>query len=374
MVFNWLFKKSGYGKIFKYFPDPVIVFNEQFIIQTANLKALKLFGLSLKEIKQKRIDELLEFDDAFDDKETIIAQYKNEGVQKVFKISISNTLEIRDNPRKIIFSLRDISEEYATMNILKKNQESSALVNRDKNNFLVKIADELNSPLYSIIGFSQTLLEKVAGDLTEKQLKYLNIIHKNSSDLMDLIEKIVNLSKAEGGLYKFEYNKFDFIELVKKVIESKKDVIATKQIELTLDYETFEKRNCNTDENAVKLILSNLMDISFQNIDTGLVKLQLKSPEVDMVEKLGLPMTGTLTTKSYLLCNLTDFGKGYTRQDLELLCDPYLQLDKQNTKSLSMALSIVVTKYLVEKIGGLMWIESNVGVGTTLSFIIPIER
>jgi len=374
MVFNWLFKKNGYSKIFKYFPDPVIVFDEQFVIQTANLKALKLFGLSLKEIKQKKIDELLEFDDSFEDKETIIAQYKNEGVQKIFKISISNTLEIRDNPRKIIFSLRDISEEYITMNTLKKNQESNELINRDKNNFLVKIADELNSPLYSIVGFSQTLLEKVAGDLTEKQIKYLNIIHKNSSDLMDLIEKIINLSKAESGLYKFEYNKFDFIELIKKVIESKKDVISSKQIELSLDYETFEKRNCNTDENAVKLILSNLMDISFQNIDTGLVKLQLKSPEVDMVEKLGLPMTGTLTTKSYLLCNLTDFGKGYTRQDLELLCDPYLQLDKQNTKSLSMALSIVVTKYLVEKIGGLMWIESNVGVGTTLSFIIPIER
>ena len=107
--------------------------------------------------------------------------------EQFFEISAARFGEKGD----IIVGVRDVSGNQKMLNKLIFEHEYVNKVTKEKNSFLSKIAGELTSPLHSINGFSQALLEGLGGEISEKQEKYLLIIYKNSVELIDLISNIV---------------------------------------------------------------------------------------------------------------------------------------------------------------------------------------
>ena len=82
-------------------------------------------------------------------------------------------------------------------------------VNREKNNFLIKLANDFKAPIQSIVGFSQAMADGLGGEMSEQQEKYIRIINKNSTDLMYFVGKLLELSQTESCLSKAENKTFD---------------------------------------------------------------------------------------------------------------------------------------------------------------------
>ncbi len=199
--------------------------------------------------------------------------------EQFFEISAARFGEKGD----IIVGVRDVSGNQKMLNKLIFEHEYVNKVTKEKNSFLSKIAGELTSPLHSINGFSQALLEGLGGEISEKQEKYLRIINKNSAQLLDLISKIVDYSKVESGIYDYEFKNFDFVDLITKIFNDYRTKAEEKGLVLTVDLNNLLKRNCFNDENLIKTALSLLLDNAIASTQNGAVKIEASSPDLEFL-------------------------------------------------------------------------------------------
>lgn len=110
-------------------------------------------------------------------------------------------------------TIRDIT---AMTNVLTIAERTGRL-NKEKNVMFVKTSNEFKSPLQSIIGFSQALLDGLGGEINEKQNKYIKIINKNSTELLHFIDKFIEFAQAESSLFNYNNQPFDIVNTIQTV-------------------------------------------------------------------------------------------------------------------------------------------------------------
>ena len=188
MDFISFFKKVNASSVFDYLPDGLVLTDFSGKVLFSNSYAQKLMGLNDGDNIAEVLDVNL----------SMIESLIDNKVQSVFKVTKDDGeayVEVSaakvEDEAKFVITVRNVTQTHKFMKKMLVETESSKKVNRDKNSFLVKIANELKSPLHSIDGFSKALLEGLGGEITEKQNKYLNIINKNSHELLFLIDKVV---------------------------------------------------------------------------------------------------------------------------------------------------------------------------------------
>ena len=120
--------------------------------------------------------------------------------------------------------------------------ESSKKVNKDKNTFLVKLSNELKSPVHSISGFSQAMIDGLGGEMSEKQEKYIKIINKNSNELLYLLDKILELSKTESNLVEYDFQIFDIVNAAQMAVKTHEQTAKEKNLNLIFSSEEIVKR------------------------------------------------------------------------------------------------------------------------------------
>ena len=149
-------------------------------------------------------------------------------------------LEITASPAESSFvvSLRDVTQNYKTVTNIMIEQESSKKNNKDKNNFLVKLSNEFRSPLQSIIGFSQAMIDGLGGQMSEKQDKYIKIINKNSVDALSFMNKIIDLAKTESNNFEYDTQIFDVVNAIG--VDCKEYETAAKEKNLTWNFDASE--------------------------------------------------------------------------------------------------------------------------------------
>ena len=121
------------------------------------------------------------------------------------------------------------------------------------------MSNYLCSPLHSIVGFSQAMLQGLSGEINEKQTKYLQIMNSNSSELLLFLEKLIELSQVEADIYKFDYNNFDAAALLSVVTNELNVKLQNKDIKVTVNTSDLVKQNCYSDKNVLKTVMSNLL-------------------------------------------------------------------------------------------------------------------
>ena len=112
--------------------------------------------------------------------------------------------------------------------------EDTEVINREKNNFLLKLANDLKAPIQSIVGFSQAMADGLGGNMTEQQEKYIRIINKNSSELMYFVGKLLELSQTESALKTPEYKTFDILGLVNSVVRFNEQLYKGKDVKINV--------------------------------------------------------------------------------------------------------------------------------------------
>ena len=347
-------------------PDAVIFTDKEGCITRFNKKAREVFGLSDAEDAP-----LVYFD-------TIV----KDGMNNV-KTSLKNnkpvlstaTLPVREfyielnaskNGSGYCINLRDMTK--LTDEIV--NEDKILRFNSEKNAMLSKLEGDIKSPLTSISGFAQGLLDGLGGNLTEKQAKYVKIINSNAEELHTFMDKLLEFSYAESSIYEPEFHKFDIVEALKAVIKDCESELNAKKLTFDFDYDKIEKRNVYTDSNAVKRAFKNIIETAISMTETGYITVKLSNPDELTSIKYNI---NPEQSNSYLQITIRDTGVGIQEEDLKYLCEPYAQLEK-GKKNFLRALKLGSASILVKRANGLINITSEIMKGTKFEIILPIEK
>ncbi len=240
-----------------------------------------------------------------------------------------------------------------------------------KSEFVANMSHELRTPLTSIIGFSELLLDGVVGEMNDIQTQSVSDILSSGKYLLGIINQILDLSKIEAGRVEHNPDRFSIEETIDSVISTtrvlveKKDQQLTKEIELDLPYVYAEKI-------MIRQVILNLLSnaVKFAGRE-GRISLssRLVSPEdlIERYERLGRPAPDY----PLVVVSVTDDGIGISEEDQEIIFQEFRQADGSFTREYEgTGLGLTLARRFVELNEGVIWVESEIGQGSTFAFTL----
>lgn len=373
-LFNFNAKNEEDEDLLNKLPDSVFLLNSRGSFLWYNEVAHNVLSNLKETFAEGYIDDLL--DNATD----LIVKIADTGKTIVTrtKSALEKDMFFEITARKInedfLVIMRDNTQNYKTLTSILVEHESSKKVNKDKNNFLVKLSGEIKTPLQSVIGFSQAILDGLGGEVSEKQEKYLNIINKNSQDIMYLFDKIIELSKSESNLLEHKLSYFDAVNVLNLIIKRNEDEINAKNLTISTEVAQDIKRTIYSDEQLLKIVLQNVIENAIQSTDTGNISIEIKHPELELVSDKGLVPFKNANEKSFMMFTIKDMGLGISESELDTLFEPYLQLENPNKKVILRSMSFAIIKNVIKMLKGNMWVDTEAMQGTAYNIIIPTEK
>lgn len=369
MVFKKFLSRVKDTDILSSFPDGVLIISTEGSIELINEMGVILLGMPKNDLFKLNIGDVFEnglalINESSDTSKSVVVKAKD--------LYFDLTAKRCDDT--IIVSFRDVTQSHKTVTNIIVEHESSRKVNKDKNAFLVKLSNELKSPIHSIIGFSQAMVDGLGGEMSDKQEKYIKIINKNSNEILYLIDKILELSKTESDMFEYDYQIFDVINCIQAVLKNYEPALKAKSLNLTLEAEDAFKRAVYSVEGAFKVIFQNIVETSINSTDIGSINIKIYHPDLEAVSKIGLELPEGASDKSFLMLSLSDTGAGIPENDLDVIFEPYAQLDRPNKKYIVRSIALASAKNLVKYLKGAIWLESEPMQGTVYNVIIPIEK
>lgn len=352
---NSLFASS---KIFENFPDMIIYIGSDGVVKEANKAAVNFFGpLENITINEFLTDGMKSIKDSIKHKKSVLVHSKSKDNDylelSASKIGDDCCISLRDNTLQI-------NEN--------KKKDGIEKFNNDKNAMLVHLENDIKSPLNSIIGFSQGLVDGIGGEITQKQDKYLKIILNNANDMRDFTDKFLDFTYAESLLYEPEIKKFDVISAVKDVLKDHEALMFQKNIEPEFDYSTIDVRYITADYKAFKKAFENILEVSISLTQNGKIFLRLSYPD----EESGITY-GLEEDKRYIQLSIKDTGLNLTPEEMEYICNPYAKTDK-GRKVFVRSLRLGIASILIKRSEGFFAINSESGQGNFYNLIIPEIR
>jgi signal transduction histidine kinase len=212
-----------------------------------------------------------------------------------------------------------------------------------KSDFVSMVSHELRTPLTSIIGFSELLAEAHIGELTKEQEEYIRQILRKGKDLLSLINDLLDTGRLESGKLALRYREVDLEDVILSVRSSTRHVtesLPTINTHIPEDLPAFEG-----DTSKITQVLTNLV--------TNALKFSPPGSPVDIIaRKIGIP-----------------------EEERQRIFDQFIQVQQGSSRTFQGAgLGLYICKSCVELHGGKIWLDSNVGEGSTFHFTIPIKQ
>jgi GAF domain-containing protein len=230
--------------------------------------------------------------------------------------------------------------------------------NRLKSEFLARVSHELRTPMNSINGYSEMLLRQTYGALNEKQADRVDRILRNGRNLLALIDDLLDLSRIDSGRMELHLESVDVREEVNAAIYNLESQALSRG--LYLRYEPAENLPpVYADATRLRQIIVNLLGNAIKFTKQG-----------------GVSVRSQLTyegERAFVLTTVCDTGIGIRPEDQAIIFDEFRQADGSITREYGgTGLGLAITRKLVEMMGGRIWVESQVGVGSAFSFTLPV--
>ncbi len=250
--------------------------------------------------------------------------------------------------------------------IQRETAERLAEVDRLKSQFLANMSHELRTPLNSIIGFSRVILKGIDGPLTDLQGQDLTSIYNSGQHLLGLINDILDLARIEAGKMELVLDEVDLHDIFKGVMSTAIGLVKDKQIRLVEDIAP-HLPPVRADQIRVRQILLNLLSNASKFTEEGTITLRA------LLTQAPSPASGK--EEPFVQISVVDTGHGIAPEDIKKLFEPFSQVDASATRKVGgTGLGLNITRQLVDLHGGRIWVESEVGVGSTFSFLLPLNR
>ena len=250
----------------------------------------------------------------------------------------------KDNTQKLITSEHQI----------KLAMQEATTANKAKSIFLARMSHELRTPLNAILGFTNIL--KKSMNTTNEEKENLNIIKRSADHLLSIINEILELSKIEAGKMELSPKEFNFYELIKDI----ENLFATRCQSKDLDFSVQISKNLpkyiKADIQRLRQILINLLGNSLKFTKKGEIKLVIYE------------------THNKIFFELKDSGIGISKENLEKVFKPFVQVKQDSYTEQGTGLGLAITKELITLMGGNIYVKSEVNVGTQFYFSINYEK
>jgi signal transduction histidine kinase/CheY-like chemotaxis protein len=230
------------------------------------------------------------------------------------------------------------------------------VASRHKSEFLASMSHELRTPLNAVIGFSEVLIDRMFGELNERQDEYVRDIWNSGRHLLELLNEILDLSKVEAGQMVLEPTTFS----VEQAIEAAVSLVRERAARHGISVSVGVGENVDTldaDELRFKQVLLNLLSNAVKfTPDGGSVEVRAARPGDE------------------LMVTVSDTGVGVPPEDRERIFESFQQGGRGVAREEGTGLGLTLTRRIIELFGGRLWLESEVGVGSTFGFAIPARR
>ena len=235
---------------------------------------------------------------------------------------------------------------------------------RAKSVFLSNMSHELRTPLNSIIGFSQILEDGLDGELGEKQRRFLSNIRRSGEHLLQLINDLLDLSKIEAGRMELRSEQLDPALVIAEVRELMRGVSAGKGVEIELDLAP-RLPALTTDPAKLRQVLLNLFSNAVKFSPPGSVVTVRAAP----IHAGELPLG-----EEGVRIDVVDHGIGIAAQHRELVFEEFRQVESDLARrSEGTGLGLALVRRLVDLQGGIVELDSELGVGSTFSVFLPLQ-
>ncbi len=228
-----------------------------------------------------------------------------------------------------------------------------------KSQFISTVSHELRTPMTSVKGYTDLLRQEAVGPLTPQQSHFLNVIHRNADRLTTLINDLLDVSRVESGKVKLNLQETQVITLVKQVIETLEVPAQEKGLSLTLDAPE-ELPLAKVDRDRITQVLTNLIGNSIAYTEQGAIHISARG-----------------VAGSTLQISVQDTGVGISQEDLPHIFDSFYRADRNDDvvrAHSGTGLGLTIVKTFVEMHSGRIWVESEVGKGSTFTFILPTAQ
>jgi HAMP domain-containing protein/signal transduction histidine kinase/ActR/RegA family two-component response regulator len=276
--------------------------------------------------------------------------------------------DLEDKAAQLARQNRDIEQKNAQIEQARQEIEERArqldLASRYKSQFLANMSHELRTPLNSLLVLARLLAQNPEANLTGKQVEYANVIHSSGSDLLQLINDILDLSKVEAGKMDIQPERFALSTLAEDLHSVFGPLTAEKGLEFTIEPAEGTPAELVTDWQRLRQILHNLLSNAVKFSEHGHVRLS-----IEPAQPRG-PGGGDA-----VLFSVTDSGIGISAENLASIFSAFQQGDGTTSRRYGgTGLGLAICREVAAQLGGDITVRSEPGSGSTFSLYLPMSE
>jgi signal transduction histidine kinase len=264
--------------------------------------------------------------------------------------------KIKESEEARIATLNILDDVEKTRKELEKTYKELKTMDRMKAEFMNVAAHELKTPLIPIVGYIDLLLKGDLGKINDKQMESLKTIQRNTTRLQRLIQDILDITKLESKVMKFDMKNIQIGDLVKDVANGMKISAEEKNIKMLVNIQTPLPLIYGDAQRLVQ-VLGDLIGNAIKFTDTGSITVEAKRE------------------KNFIKVSVTDTGIGIDKDFMPKLFQKFQQADTSAKRKFGgTGLGLAICKEIIEYHKGRIWTETKPGKGSTFIFVLPIKR
>ncbi|HEY7263145.1 MAG TPA: HAMP domain-containing protein [Trebonia sp.] len=281
------------------------------------------------------------------------------------ELQLSNA-DLEDKAALLAAQKQDIEAKNAEISRAREEIEERArqlaLASQYKSQFLANMSHELRTPLNSLLILARLLAQNPSRNLTPKQVEYANVIHSAGSDLLQLINDILDLSKVEAGRLDVNPERFLLSALVEDLRATFGPLTTEKGLEFTVSVDPSAPAEMTTDRQRLRQVLGNLLSNAVKFTDEGRVELRVLATDQAQADGDG----------SMLAFSVTDSGIGIAPENLAVIFGAFQQGDGTLSRRYGgTGLGLSIASEVSELLGGRITADSDLGRGSTFTLYVP---
>ncbi|WP_374119314.1 HAMP domain-containing protein [Streptomyces odontomachi] len=354
--------------------QPFTQIQKDFLNQIAEMIATSVNTISVNtktEILLKQSQELTEQ-----------LRDRSEELESRQKALQNSNAELEEKAELLAQQNRDIevknTEIEEARQVLEERAEQLAVSMRYKSEFLANMSHELRTPLNSLLILAKLLADNAEGNLSPKQVEFAETIHGAGSDLLQLINDILDLTKVEAGKMDVSPTRISLVQLVDYVEATFRPLTAEKGLDFSVRVSPELPATLHTDEQRLLQVLRNLLSNAVKFTDSGAVELVIRpaGADVPIAIREQLLETGALSDPEgeLIAFSVTDTGIGIAASKMRVIFEAFKQADGTTSRKYGgTGLGLSISREIARLLGGEINAASEPGRGSTFTLYLPLH-